>query len=214
MLSKIFIPLFFVSSSSFAQQQLTAEQINRLADAGKIYGYVKYFHPFLQYKNINWDSAFAANVEAIIKARNKYEYADVLQKLFSVLEDGLTTVAKIPGDDSTYKEQPLSYNIEDSILYIQMNDAPFMTTDEALSNDLQKMTSVKGVVFDLRRQHSSKYIDMLGNGTYFDWFNAWYKGTFVTPSNRTVSYVGFPNAFCKGCNIVCFKEDVLLTANG
>jgi len=214
MRSPFLMLLLCLNYFSYSQTLLMKEQVNRLADAGKIYGYIKYFHPFLQYKNINWDSAFAANVEGIIKARNKHEYAEVLQKMFSVLEDGLTTVAKIPGDDSNYKEQPLSYHIDDSILYIQMNDAPFMTTDEALSNALQNMTSVKGAIFDLRLPHDSKYMDMLGNGTYFDWFNAWYKGKLSTPSNRTVSYVAFPNAFCKGCNNVSFKEDVLVTASG
>jgi hypothetical protein len=57
MRSILFFLLFLVSEFTFAQQSLTYEQINQLADAGKIYGYVKYFHPFLQYKEINWDSA-------------------------------------------------------------------------------------------------------------------------------------------------------------
>ena len=57
MSSILFFLLFLVSEFTFAQQSLTYEQINQLADAGKIYGYVKYFHPFLQYKEINWDSA-------------------------------------------------------------------------------------------------------------------------------------------------------------
>ncbi len=74
---KLFLLLLFVSTFSFAQQPLNTTQINRLADAGKVYGYIKYFHPFLQYKEINWDSAFAANVEGIIDAKNKEEYAAV-----------------------------------------------------------------------------------------------------------------------------------------
>jgi len=211
---KLFIVLLFLSNFSFAQQSLTKEQINRLADAGKVYGYIKYFHPYLQYKKINWDSAFAANVEGIIKAANTEQYAAVLNKMFSVLEDGLTTVAKIPGDDRSYKEKPLSFHVKDSILYMQMNDAPYMSTDEALSHALENMSSVKGAIFDLRRPHDSRYMDMLGNGTYLDWFNAWYKENVVRPSNRTVTYSGFPHEFCKGCNGVSFKEEVLSTANG
>ena len=44
---KPFILLVFVSNFSFSQQTLTKDQIGRLADAGKVYGYIKYFHPFL-----------------------------------------------------------------------------------------------------------------------------------------------------------------------
>ena len=81
---KPFILLLFVSKFSFAQHILKTDQVGRLADAGKVYGYIKYFHPFLQYKDIDWDSTFAANVETIIKAGNKFEYAAVLEKMFSV----------------------------------------------------------------------------------------------------------------------------------
>jgi len=211
---KLLLPLLFAVSFSFAQQPLTTVQINRLVDAGKIYGYIKYFHPFLQYKDINWDSTFAANVETIIKAENKIEYAAVLEKIFSVLNDGLTTVAKIPGDDSNYKVQSLAYQIEDSILYLQMNDAPFLTTDEALSKALQNMGSVKGAIFDLRRPKNSKYMGMLGNGMYWYWLSSWYKGKILMPSVRTISYSGFPGEFCKGCNNAIFKEQVLFTAAG
>jgi len=87
---KLLLLLLIASSFSFAQQSLTKEQINRLADAGKVYGYVKYFHPFLQYKDIKWDSAFAANVQGIIDAKNKEKYANVMQQMLSSLNDNLT----------------------------------------------------------------------------------------------------------------------------
>ena len=82
---KLSLLLLIVSSFSFAQQSLTKEQINRLADAGKVYGIVKYFNPYLQYKTLNWDSVFAANVEGIIGAKNKEEYGNVMQRILSPL---------------------------------------------------------------------------------------------------------------------------------
>src|SRR5688572_1536170 len=93
---------FFISAICFSQTNLTKEQINRLADAGKIYGYVKYFHPWLQYKNINWDSSFAINVEGIIKAKNKNEYSSVIQKILSCLNDEMTVVIDDHKKDNPY----------------------------------------------------------------------------------------------------------------
>jgi hypothetical protein len=119
---KTFIPLVFASSFSFAQQPLINQQISRLADAGKVYGYIKYFHPFLQYKNINWDSTFAARVEGILHARNKDEYAIIMHRLLSSLNDDMTTV--INKEDSSYHIQLTTYDIKDGILYVNMNDAP------------------------------------------------------------------------------------------
>jgi len=42
---KLSLLLLIVSGFSFAQQSLSNEQINRLADAEKVYGYVKCFLP-------------------------------------------------------------------------------------------------------------------------------------------------------------------------
>ncbi len=120
----LFILLFLVSNFSFSQQLLTTGQINRLADAGKVFGYIKYFHPYLQYKNINWDSAFAANVEGIIQAKNKTEYEAVMHQLLSSLHDNMTTVITTAKTDTGYHMQLTTYTIKDSILYINMNDAP------------------------------------------------------------------------------------------
>lgn len=212
---RLFILLIFFSSFSFAQQPLTTEQINRLADAGKIYGYVKYFHPFVQYKNINWDSAFAANVEGIIKAKDKDEYAQVLQNLFSCLDDGITTIVHVPGEATTYKAQELSYQIKDSLLYIQMNDAPFMTTDERFYNAIQNIPKVKGAVIDMRRPANSQYYYNMPSGKgYFDWSTSWFKGNFIIPSLRTVSYNAFPSEDCQGCSNAAFKENAVSSITG
>ncbi len=163
---KLFLILLFASNFSFAQQSLNTEQMARLADVGKVYGYIKYFHPWLQYKDINWDSAFAANVEGIINAKNKQEYAAVIQKIFSSLNDGLTTVANINSDGNNYHEQSLTYNVKDNILHIQMNDEPFMTTDEKLSEALQNLNNVKGAIIDMRRpvpRRKEFYFPTIGN---------------------------------------------------
>lgn len=49
----LFILFLLSGSTSFSQQSYNKDQINRLADAGKVWGYLKYYHPYLQYKNIN-----------------------------------------------------------------------------------------------------------------------------------------------------------------
>ena len=211
---RLLILLLFFGSFSFAQQSLTTEQINRLADAGKIYGYVKYFHPFLQYKDLNWDSAFAANVEYIIKAKNKDEYATVLKKLFSCLDDGITTIWNVNTKNPEYKGQDLTFQIKDSILYIQMNDAPFMTTDAKFYDALQNLAKVKGAVIDMRAANSAYYKNMLGDRAYFDWSSSWFKGTYIMPSERTVSYNGFPGEGCQGCTNAAFKENAVTSVAG
>jgi len=193
---KLLLLLLIASSFSFAQRSLTKEQINRLADAGKVYGYVKYFHPFLQYKDINWDSAFAANVQGIIDAKSKEEYAAVMQRLFSTLDDNLTTCINIPKSDTVYKIQPTTYNIKDSILYVNMNDAPLDGTWSSLQVELQNISKVKGVIFDLRRPLNSTFNDGVAAGA-LEWTTSYYKGEILRPSYRSMGYTGYANAYFK-----------------
>jgi C-terminal processing protease CtpA/Prc len=186
--------LLLVSCFSFAQRQSTTEQINRLADAGKVYGYIKYFHPLLQHKKINWDSAFAANVEGIIEARNKEQYADVIQKILSTLSDGLTTVISAPDKAATFLPKPLNYSVYDSILHVAMNDAPEDGTTEKLQEALQNMPKVKAAIFDMRRPINSVFVSRTPAGYYFDKISSYFKGYVVSPAYQTICYEGLPPA--------------------
>ena len=192
-----------MSSFSFAQQRLTTVQINRFADAGKVYGYIKYFHPFQQYKDINWDSAFAENVQGIIDAKNKEEYAAVLQRLFSTLSDNLTSVISTAERNTSYKPQFTSYNIKDSILYVNMNDLaplvygspnnPFDKVGEALQN----IDKVKGIIFDMRSPVNSTYSNNVEKGQFIDWMPSYFKGDLLMPSFRSRAYSGLNGGYLK-----------------
>ena len=189
----ILVLLLLLPRVSFSQETLTQEQINRLADAGKVYGYVKYFHPFLQYRDINWDSAFAANVDGIIRARNRDEYAAVMQRLLSSLNDNLTTVTIAPKRDSAYRVRVSTFAIKDSVLYVIMNDAPSTYGDpentfDRMEGVLQKTSGVKAIIFDMRQPLNSAYSWPVGR--LLDGSRSYFNGDLFTPSHRSVGYVG------------------------
>ncbi|GAA4454072.1 hypothetical protein GCM10023189_20030 [Nibrella saemangeumensis] len=186
--------LLIQGSSAFAQPAYTNEQYNRLADAGKLYGYVKYFHPNLQTKALRWDSAFAAAVPAVLATRNRSEYAAVLIKLLSVLDDPLTTVLTA-SPAGTPKPSPITYRIVDSTLYVDLTHyealrTNWVTGDQGAAPQLAKALSnpeqLKGVVFDLRPvsgRESASVSDIetvLGNGG----ISQLYTGNFYAPSHR------------------------------
>ena len=75
---KIIIPFLFLIHFLFAQEVLTTEQVKRLADTGKVYGVIKYFHPWLQYETIIWGFVFAANMADIINSKNKEQDHEIL----------------------------------------------------------------------------------------------------------------------------------------
>jgi len=206
---KLSLLLLIVSSFSFAQT-LTTEQINRLADAGKVYGLVKYFHPYLQYKTLNWDSVFAANVQGIIQAKNKQEYADVIQRMLSVLNDNLTCVVSTPQANNSDSLRTTSYKIKDSLLYVSMNDITDNSYDK-IGEACQNLGKVKGVIFDMRNGENSK--SNYGTAAeLIDWSMdesrlLFFKGDVVLPAFRTVGYEGLPGESMPMGHDAYFKQE-------
>ena len=189
-------------TSSFSQQSFTTEQINRLADAGKVYGYIKYFHPYMQYKDINWDSIFVLTVDGIIQAKSKGAYASLMQEMLSTLNDNMTAVVSPQKEDSAYHMQPSTFNIKDSIGYININDVNNNTYDTILKA-YENIDKEKGIIFDMRKPVNSKLIYSQTPGTIVDWTIMYpdrplvlFEGELLVPSLRTVYHLGsFETAF-------------------
>jgi C-terminal processing protease CtpA/Prc len=143
--------MLFLSVHSIAQKTSTLP-IDRLMDAGKIYGQVKYFHPYLQYKDINWDSAFIVKVPTIIAAKDKKDYAAALQDLFSVLKDPVTSVLEVANPTTPVHYSELKE--EDGIVIITRDDYRAIvdndTTHRIFQKAIQHIDKSEGFLFDLR----------------------------------------------------------------
>jgi hypothetical protein len=61
-LGALAIGLLFASVPLAAHPQAVAPaeatRLERLASAGRLWGSIRYFHPWLAYRPVNWDSAF------------------------------------------------------------------------------------------------------------------------------------------------------------
>jgi C-terminal processing protease CtpA/Prc len=149
---KLSIVFILLAQFSFSQSSLNKDQINRLADAGKVWGYIKYYHPYLQYKDISWDSAFAATVPDILGAKNKEDYEKCFVNLFSVINDPVTAVIhRIP---LTTEIKYTDLVITDSVMVISLDDYRAIingdTLDKIFAKAISQLGKVKAVIFDLR----------------------------------------------------------------
>ncbi len=190
---KLFILFLLISSISFSQQSYTSDQIHRLADAGKVWGYLKYYHPYLQYKEINWDSAFIATAPEILKAKNKQEFEKCLEKLLNFLNDPVTAVIHKPETSKEIKFSDLT--ISDSIMVITHYDDRVIDHEDNSKKLLNKATAqlknVNAVIFDLR---PDKETFMLNDGPLIfqtpfgetQVLSNLFNGTVSLPSIRTV----------------------------
>src|SRR5215470_4844742 len=66
-------------------------RIERLAALGRLWGVVNYFHPYLAYKEIDWDAALIAAIPKVSAAKSAEEYRAAIDGLLATLGDRTTT---------------------------------------------------------------------------------------------------------------------------
>ena len=73
-------------------QAQTAEdaRIARLAGLARVWGTVKYFHPFLGYRDIDWDKALIEAIPKVNAAKSPQDYQAALNQMLAVLNDKST----------------------------------------------------------------------------------------------------------------------------
>jgi C-terminal processing protease CtpA/Prc len=176
---------------------LTPQQTKRLADAGKLWGYIKYFHPYLQYKSINWDSAFAAAVPSIIEATDKASYAKALQPWLDILHDPITTVmpGAITGVQYSKENPSPTLVTKDSILFVTIRNLKDLDNWQLAISTLQKiprqLSEVRYLVFDLRPTQPYAWADLGGLLDYGNIEAGLCSGTLYKPSTRSIVHDGF-----------------------
>src|SRR5688500_6694373 len=72
------------------------ERTERLARVGRLWGTVRYFHPHLAYKDIDWDAALVKALPKVTAARTDEEYAAAVQGMLDALGDPATRVIRRP----------------------------------------------------------------------------------------------------------------------
>ncbi|MCP3143804.1 S41 family peptidase [Pyxidicoccus xibeiensis] len=83
-------------SGAAAQQAKPEEQertrLQRLTALGELWGQVRYRHPWMLSRRIDWDAAFLSAVPKVEAARSPDEYAAAVQSMLDALEDPATKV--------------------------------------------------------------------------------------------------------------------------
>lgn len=133
-----------------------SQRIDRLVGLCKAWSAVKYFHPYLAYRDIDWDAALVEAIPDVSAAQDPGEYAAAVQKMLDALGDPVTRV--IPKATPVALEEgephPVFEFTEDDILVVKINRYADLTD---YYRARQRMTSIarqipksEGILFDLR----------------------------------------------------------------
>jgi hypothetical protein len=133
-------------------------RVERLARLAKLWGTVRYLHPFLAYRDLDWDAPLIKAIPKMEAAKTRDEYAAAITEMLAALGDPATTVV-VAGDQQSNpgsgEAQPFSSWVDGEILIVRITDYLKLERDyqsmrsklEGLQSDLGK---AKGIVFDLR----------------------------------------------------------------
>ena len=143
------------------------DEVRRLAELGKVWGFLKYFHPGVAGGTVNWDSAVVATVPAVRAARSGAAYNAALKSLIDAAGP-----ARACGDAST----PSSRCADDGSDSARKNiDFRWMTESKTLNADL-----VRQLEFVRKNRHT-------GSGRYVRFTN-----TAVFQSDTAFSAPEYP----------------------
>lgn len=192
----VVVTLSVIATAQGARSSSDTERtrVERLAGLARVWGGVKYFHPYLAYRDIDWDKALVETVADVNSAKTPDEYAAALNRMLSHLDDK-NTLAFV---STAVKTSALPVNVdrefirlENGVLFIEpaMAAATFEKSPDAYYAGLQKnaplVGQAKSIVIDarcrcagrpetfddifdlfLRQQLSQVLNDMVALGTY------------------------------------------------
>ncbi|WP_428263135.1 S41 family peptidase [Haliangium sp.] len=125
--------------------------IERLARVGALWGQVKYLHPALAYRDLDWDQAFVSAVPAIMAAGDRAEYVAAVRDMLAVLGDPETTV-EVAGVSAAKIPAELRWaGADGKVLVVDLGSADSDDLLSALAAVLSEIPKARAVIFDLRQ---------------------------------------------------------------
>lgn len=135
-------------------------RIDRLVGLAKLWAAVKYFHPYLSYRdNIDWDAALIKVLPKVNAARTPAEYSAAVESMLSELGDPVTHVLTVPelrtsSSLPSTERQPTFQKNADGILVVTMTNyadfQDFYGTEKKLEALKRELPKARALVFDLR----------------------------------------------------------------
>ncbi|NUM81214.1 hypothetical protein HUU42_10445 [bacterium] len=160
--------LIFISSMYAAEgSQQDSIRIKRLADVAYIWGAIKYFHPYLSHKSVDWDSALVSAIPKVDSAKNRDDYQKAVEHLLSFLNDPNTAVYRkknpVPlSSNRSMKPQPYVEWTPDSTAIVIANDWVYFTgfgASQTVFKTMKEIQHADRIIFDMRAFNGKEQSD-------------------------------------------------------
>ena len=153
-------------------------RVARVAGLARVWGAVKFFHPFLAYRDVDWDKALIDALPKVNAAKTPREYEAAVNQMLAVLNDK-TTRAEIevetkPETPATQPAAPDAKPVRTENSVVVIDAAQIATTvakdrtalNRLLTNINEALPKATGIVIDTRSSSKMGEIESF----YFDTF--------------------------------------------
>lgn len=173
----------------------------RIDGVSRLWGRVKYFHPWLAYRHdVDWDAALVSAIPRVVGAATDADYAAALGGLLGALGDPATRIASeadtsVAGHVATSAGQRLT---DDGILVLRVGSYGALSGPEAqaaLAGAREALPAARAVVLDLRSAGPTSGWAAFQLPAWVGPFERRLIGApLEPPSTRRRAYYGFPSA--------------------
>ncbi|WNG56311.1 peptidase S41 [Archangium gephyra] len=150
----------FTASAAEPKPQALPSREERLESLARLWGQVRYRHPALAYKNIDWDAALVAALPRVEAAKDRAAYAAAVQDMLDALKDPATRILR-PDEQQEGAQKAPSVPVRElrsweskDVLVLDLRavkDAAVMTTLRGKPEELRPdIARAKAVIVDLR----------------------------------------------------------------
>lgn len=189
---------------SCAAQSRDSVRIERLAGLARLWGAIKYFHPYVADRDIDWDAALVQTIPKVESAKSTEDYREAIDFMVSFLKDPSThtsqqfSAGEKPTPPPSGPPQPYVKWIDHETALIVANDYAHFAGSFQKAADLTKVfkevSEAKTIILDTRDRDK----DADEDSTF--WFTAAFRETFpvlldrdvVAASLRSRMFSGYP----------------------
>ena len=136
-----------VRGQSPSEPSVEATRLARLSGLARLWGAVKYFHPYLAYKDIDWDKALIYTIPKVNAARTREEYRAAISQMLAVLNDSATRVEPENEKQASESNKPAATNTVKPV----RRQGPVLVIDalQIAKTLAQDVTAVRGFMDDI-----------------------------------------------------------------
>jgi len=180
-----------------AQSPAEKLRVERLARLGKLWGTVRYVHPFLAYRDLDWDVPLIKAIPKVEAAKTQEEYAAAVAEMLAALGDPATVVspeARV-GKPAGVDGHPVWSWLDGKILVVRINnyldlERDFMAARAKMEKLKPEIDKSKGIIFDLRALTPGTWPGMMT--ALFEPIGNWLVSReLVGPAERSLVHSGY-----------------------